>query len=998
MGCQMLRAGGFWLLCFSFVALPLSANAQENPPTTLNLHTEYLPYRHEVEKGIEYRLMREMPRQAMLIAARDELGIATRDGTLGEIATKESEEPALDAVLAERVALNKTWLVRLYSYDADGRQSDPRDLWPSAPAWEKTFRWGNKGSTVYGEMNPVFEKASREEFVEALQQLGLTKQPAPEGPAPEYDQAAMQATLLKADFIAMFGVLRATHEQIRYKGQTPELLGILARGYANLSMLTQHTWNASSEAFAARAMLYAQRLVVADNESPFSLWNRAYVWAVIGCHQHSLADLEKLADAEPPAWGKLISPFVHFDREALKGIADQDEAIAPWALRLNFQLASAYRYPQWLYDAAIALGRKSPTDYGIYAELAHHSNVLGMKRTGAHYGPAAFSRFSTASLDAVPGMPEKVRALLPTDAVKIALVRPLVSDPNPQDAFSPIPPFVAGKLRALPTEEGGVGLSWAALAYLLEEEMFVQVVNFMEVSMDATESSFDEAVDSVMPFIKGHRYAKYIQAFKINRRTQSDRFAEMTKDIDIVDSRGNMSRLENALWYVKNDQGQGIGRLASNSSQRNYTLQGTIEDTFPYGPDWNNDDLEYGKMLAREFRRIVPHSEVALRMEIISSPQATAKDLAKWESELKSDPTAYSRLAQRYEELADEESAIRCYKKSLEVLPTTAATFSLANLYLKRKAYDDWEKTLVAFLETEDMGLAHAQIHNELAWGFVHRGEMKKAKHHAELAGQTWSAWGLNTASYVTESLADWKASEEWIREMSTNYPSGSGYYWYLWCRRTGRGDVDSAKRLAQAYYDNPNQASTRETEAARGVFFLLESDYPRALECYKKALSFRPSFTCTAMVALLSRELGDSKTADQTLASMLEHYSQLGEERREIDVVGQALIEAFQKESISAEELAALEEKLAAIPETVNRSGFACCLAMHLDQKKQPKEAEEYYRKAMHVPAPDLFYSTLAGARLSEKYNTSRKVNEVVDKSNLWPQPGDRQQNAKSE
>src|SRR5690606_22366778 len=117
-----------------------------------------------------------------------------------------------------------------------------------------------------------------------------------------------------------------------------------------------------------------------------------------------------------------------------------------------------------------------------------------------------------------------------------------------------------------------------------------------------------------------------------------------------------------------------------------------------------------------------------LRMEIISSPKANAKDLAKWESQLKSDPTGYSRLAKRYRELGDTDAAIRCFEKSLRMLPTVDATLSLSDLYLTQKDYENWERSLLAFLETEDMGLAHAQIHDRLAWGFVHRGEMKRAR------------------------------------------------------------------------------------------------------------------------------------------------------------------------------------------------------------------------------------------------------------------------------
>src|SRR5690606_33102209 len=147
----------------------------------------------------------------------------------------------------------------------------------------------------------------------------------------------------------------------------------LARAYAQLSMLTGHTWNASTEAFAARAMLYAQRSVVATDSSPDSLWTRAYTYALTGSLQHAEQDLKKLGvtlvksgsnaeaeavdesepsaeDAAPdsPAWRERVVPYVLCDRQALQQIAKPDVNLAPWALELDFQLAMAFRYPKWM--------------------------------------------------------------------------------------------------------------------------------------------------------------------------------------------------------------------------------------------------------------------------------------------------------------------------------------------------------------------------------------------------------------------------------------------------------------------------------------------------------------------------------------------------------------------------------------------------------------------------------------------------------------------------
>ena len=69
-------------------------------PQLFYLHTEFLPYETTVERGLPYRLGREIIRQAVLIAARDELGVATCDETLHE--TPSAKAQVIDMLLIER--------------------------------------------------------------------------------------------------------------------------------------------------------------------------------------------------------------------------------------------------------------------------------------------------------------------------------------------------------------------------------------------------------------------------------------------------------------------------------------------------------------------------------------------------------------------------------------------------------------------------------------------------------------------------------------------------------------------------------------------------------------------------------------------------------------------------------------------------------------------------------------------------------------------------------
>ena len=45
-----------------------------------------------------------------------------------------------------------------------------------------------------------------------------------------------------------------------------------------------------------------------------------------------------------------------------------------------------------------------------------------------------------------------------------------------------------------------------------------------------------------------------------------------------------------------------------------------------------------------------------------------------------------------------------------------------------------------------------------------------------------------------------WDESERWIRELSEKHAETHATWWYFWCERNGRGDLDTARRLAEKY------------------------------------------------------------------------------------------------------------------------------------------------------------------------------------------------------
>ena len=101
-------------------------------------------------------------------------------------------------------------------------------------------------------------------------------------------------------FLEPFDAIRDLHRAIRTDGESPEQLGALVRGYANLGVF-EHHWHPAHKVFKARALLYAQRMVAREPKGTFGLWHRAYARSLIGLHANALADIAEARGADRPA-------------------------------------------------------------------------------------------------------------------------------------------------------------------------------------------------------------------------------------------------------------------------------------------------------------------------------------------------------------------------------------------------------------------------------------------------------------------------------------------------------------------------------------------------------------------------------------------------------------------------------------------------------------------------------------------------------------------------
>ena len=283
-------------------------------------------------------LPREMARQALLIAARDELGLATRDEVIDETPADGEDDVAGVKVL------------ELASYVLDNRA-------------HVLVRRREKGAieTILSHETPTppgkqldlvkllegAERLARDEFPRILKGMGLEASPKADKKDPWLPEK-VEERLASLEFVDTLVAVRDLHRAIRTEGETPDRLGALARGYALLGILSEFQWHPAHRAYKARALLYAQRLLTRGTDRRAGLWNRAFALALVGRHGDALADLEAVkkeggAQEAAPDWVEPIDALCRFDSTRLAQVEGKHAKLARLlrAFTLAFPLSTA---------------------------------------------------------------------------------------------------------------------------------------------------------------------------------------------------------------------------------------------------------------------------------------------------------------------------------------------------------------------------------------------------------------------------------------------------------------------------------------------------------------------------------------------------------------------------------------------------------------------------------------------------------------------------------
>lgn len=748
-------------------------------------------------------LVRELQRQALLLAAREELSLRTRDAALREpfapvssscltVSTKTLCLPAKETELSVTRAGN-TQTCRVAGVPQHGK----------AP-----------GDPDYPKLVAALEVASREQLPAILKALALEGSPAGEAATARPSERVL-ARLAVLTSTEQLGAARELHAALR-QGQSVELLSALVRAYANLGVLTECHWSAEHTVFKARALLYAQRACTLSKDGALARWTRAYAYALAGLHAAGEAEaVAATALSNPPAWARGIEAYVRYDAASLRAVpaADEGAGVARLLAFLAVEHEHGTRIP---LDVGFEALEKNPECYRIHDAINEHGGVSSQHRTTL-LGLQILAKTLATRLAGQEALPVTV-AKLATDGATVAdLVKSLRSA---DDSGEP---------------------SWSVTGTLIEETVFDLARRRLIFMKEKWAVPVEEELGSLLAQLGPHRYRAYLESFGQRADTSA---------IEIADPEVRETRLMDATRAPAADPRKIRGERARivalcQVDATAHELEETVRRFHGSG---------FERVAVERLQRASPRSPVLVEVALQGArPAAEALEAAPtWEKEHADHARVQRVLSVFYHQQRRDEDSRRCLDRAIALSPDRWCYETLAGLHEAAGDRVKWREALEKVLELPDTGLDHAQVRVRIARYYMGRSEWKEALPYADAAAETWAAWAMECAADCHEGARDMKGAELWMRRVGERY---GGTRWYYWCVRTGEGDATAAKKVAEARFKavRSGAPSSSGDWEALGAFYVLEGKRADALEWYARANKASPVPAWSLMTALLT-------------------------------------------------------------------------------------------------------------------------------------------------
>ncbi len=752
------------------------------------------------------------------------------------------------------------------------------------------------------------EAMSRTELPAMLRKLGVQGKPH----APRSDAelpAGIEEGLSSLGFTEPLAAVRALHAAIRKDGESAARLGAMVRGYALLGILSEFHWHPAHQAFKARALLYAQRLVAYDPKDPRALWHRAHAEALVGLHRNALADLaaaEEMVRSNPnvkrPDWVDLIEACARCDDQRLDAAAHGGPHAALAAL-LRLTLLEYPASPNVTLPAARAVLALDPECYRACDAMCRIYQ-LGNLHQATMFGPQVLDQALPRRLQTMAGLPEGVRAQL-------------------EQPVSRSPALAAAMVKAgEPSVDDGEP-SWAVMGHLVAETRFVHVFSRLLFMVQFWNVPVDEFWAEAGPSVADHPYRQFLDLLVLPPPQAGRSAAAFADKLDLASVELTQLEMMRLLSRAHARQAPSAFDVAVTH------MDDVARDLSTYLRDSGIAMTRINPApFARTLLEVSPHSAFARATLIESDPEGVKEQLAGWEKEFPDSSSVIGALAKRASKQNQPDEARRLLERYVRLAPEYWAFEMLAKGYKASGDMDRWKATLDRYLNVPDQpGLDQARVSVEIANYFMDQKSWDEALPYAEAAAQTGAGWAMSCAARCAEGKGELEQSELWTRREGERYPNTSWVNWFAFCKRTGHGDVAAARAFAEQYLQSVGDRPDLANPQSVGFFYWLNDEPGKAMAPLRRAYEMEPTPVHAVYPLLVADQLGDATARDEWLKTLLSKH---GAEMPKSARVCELLFPPVAAGSSPAPDMKAIDEVLQTIVEP-NRGNTEFIVGMHL-------------------------------------------------------------------
>jgi tetratricopeptide (TPR) repeat protein len=828
---------------------------------------------HEHDATTRRPLLRELPRQAVIITASEDLGLTVIDRTVDFESPDPAESVKLNAF--RRYNLNNQ-TYRFFILDGSNTV---------LKTWTMPCSIENK-ALDYSAISLDIEKMTDSDLLPlvatATSVPAPTSRPAAAGDLPD----GVEALLDRINPHSAFFAVRRIDGAIAASGQSLARLAGLARAYANLGESTRHLYAGYSNAFFSRSLIYAQELARKYPADPLSFCARGYALALLGLPVQARGDFDRAR--------QLSADLARFQTRELF------DAITPGAAPLQSYFAALTIEHSGLQNATISLAR-----------IAFQADPMALRMIDImteNTGPGPRDATTQA---AIAAQLQVLAALAKEDDAPAAVRAAAKSFVDAK--FSP--PTLLKLLNALrsQTVQPRDLLPWRVYANIAYDGLFEDAYQRLRFTEDSLGIDPSERAAAWWAILKDHRYGPVIASFDTTGKLLggSEEIAKRIATIHFRDlppsARYMNERLQKILYslHPPTTAPNPFPRLTTRPLRRptTRTARPATRHVYVEDPTFHPDDLVAAdtsdidtsagdtvydisatlwehrnekelpfvgfitSYIAKDLTKACPDHPSAIAELISEDWEHTRARAAELERDYGGNPQIALALAKAYHRDNRDDDSLRLLEQIVKVTPDYPVYQELTSIYRKRGDDEKYLQTWQEYLKTtDDPGLQHASVATEIAYTLMRRNRASDALPYAKMAAGTYSQWGLVAAGNCLTELGRYDDAEKFMQAAQERY--GSSVDWYRWCITTHRGNISAARTSAAEKAAALAQADDWSARSEGAVYYEIEGQLDRARECWRPTVQDAYNALQFAMVCLQQNKMDEAK-------GLLEHFKQ---------------------------------------------------------------------------------------------------------------------------